>query len=115
MTFTPPYPAGNDSFKALTPLINISSTDNPTAITVVNDGTAGGPAVLRTTGPEDLFDPIDPRVAIKQFSTSFSVPPSAIDNNIPVTVQKDYTLNCGDNFLEIETTISNTGGSAPDL
>ena len=43
------------------------------------------------------------------------MPPSAIDNNIPVTVQDDYTLNCGDNFLEMTTTINNTGGSALDL
>jgi hypothetical protein len=114
-SLSPPYPPGRDSFQALTPLINISSTDNPTAITVVNDGTAGGPAIVRTTGPEDLFDPIDPRVAIKQFSTSLSVPPSAIDNNIPVTVQTDYTLKCGDDFLEMNTTINNTGGSDLDL
>jgi hypothetical protein len=114
-TLSPPYPPGRDSFQALTPLINISSTDNPTAITVVNDGSGGGPAMLRTTGPDDLFDPIDPRVAIKQFSTALSVPPSAVDNDIPVTVQNDYTLNCGDNFLQIETTINNTGGSDLDL
>lgn len=114
-SLSPPYPAGRDSFQALTPLINISSTDNPTSILVINDGTTGGPAKVRTTGVDDLFDPIDPRVAIKQFSTALSVPPSAIDNNIPVTISNDYTLNCGDNFLEIETTINNTGGSALDL
>ncbi len=115
-TLSPPYPPGRDSFEAMTPLINISSTDNPTAITVINDGTAGGPAKLRTTGPDDLFDPIDPRVAILQFdATRLKVPGSAVDNNIPVTISTDFTLNCGDNFLEMETTVNNTGGSALDL
>jgi len=114
-SLSPPYPPGDDAFHAMTPLINISSTDNPTAITVINNGASGGPAKLRTTGPEDLFDPIDPRVAILQFSTALSVPNSAVDNNIPVTIANDYTLNCGDDFLEIETTINNTGGSALDL
>ena len=51
---------GRDNFLGMTPLINISSTDNPTSITVMNDGVARGPAVLQTSGPDDLFDPIDP-------------------------------------------------------
>ena len=114
-TLTPPYPPGRDSFQAITPLINISSSDNPTSITVVNDGTAGGPAKIRTVGPDDLFDPIDPRVAIIGFSSSLSVPTSAVDVDLPVTISTDYTLNCGDDFLTMETTIHNSGGSDLDL
>jgi hypothetical protein len=114
-TLSPPYPPGQDSMEALTPLINISSTDNPTSISVINSGASGGPAILRTTGPDDLFDPIDPRVAILGFSTSLSVPTAGVDNNIPVTITNDYTLNCGDNFVEMETTINNSGGSPLDL
>ncbi|MBI3768895.1 MAG: hypothetical protein HY271_10435 [Deltaproteobacteria bacterium] len=114
-TLSPPYPPGRDNFHAITPLINISSSDNPTSITILNDGASGGPAKLRTLGPDDLFDPIDPRVAIKGFSASLSVPAAAIDNNIPVMVSSDYTLNCGDNFLTMETTVQNTGGTDLDL
>lgn len=119
-SLAPPYPPGRDAFLAMTPLINISSTDNPdplnpTAIVVINDGSAGGAAVLRTEGPDDLFDPIDPRLAIKGFSVSLSVPPSAIDNNLPLDIVNEYTLNCGDDFLQIETIINNTGGTALDL
>ena len=115
-SLSPPYPAGRDSFLGITPLINISSTDNPdpldpNAIVVMNSGASGGPAILRTTGPDDLFDPIDPAVAIKLFQASLSIPPLAIDKNIPVQVSNDYTLNCGDQFLEMETTITNDGGS----
>ncbi len=106
---------GRDNFLAMTPLINISSTDNPTSITVVNDGSAGGPAILQTSGPDDLFDPIDPAVAIKGFSTSLSIPPAAIDNNIPVNVVNEYTLNPGDDFVQMETIINNTGGSTLNL
>jgi hypothetical protein len=111
-----PYPVGRDSFLGITPLINISSTDNPTSITVVNDGvTTPGPAILRTTGPDDLFDPIDPAVAIALFSTDLSVPPSAVDNDIPVHVSNEYTLKCGDPFLEMTTTVTNDGGAGLDL
>jgi len=107
-----PYPAGRDSFLGITPLINISSTDNPTSITVVNDGvTTPGPAILRTTGEDDLFDPIDPAVAIKLFSAALNVPPAAVDNDIPVHVSNEYTLKCGDPFLEMKTTVTNDSGT----
>jgi hypothetical protein len=114
-SLSPPYPPGRDSFQAISPLIHISSSDNPTSILVVNDGTAGGPAKLRTVGPDDLFDPIDPRIAIKGFSPSLGVPPWAIDVNLPVSISTDYTLKCGDDFVEMETTINNSSGSALDL
>jgi hypothetical protein len=100
---------GRDNFLAMTPLINVSSTDNPTSISVVSSGAGGTAAVIRTMGPDDLFDPIDPAVAIKGFSQSLSIPPFAIDNNIPVTVLNDYTIKPGDNFLEIETIVQNDG------
>lgn len=106
---------GRDNFLGMTPLINVSSTDNPTSITVANSGAGGGPAVLQTSGPDDLFDPIDPAVAIKGFSTSLSIPPFAIDNNIPVTVMNEYTLTPGDNFVEIETIVQNNGSQRLEL
>ncbi|MEB2285736.1 MAG: hypothetical protein B6D46_10510 [Polyangiaceae bacterium UTPRO1] len=106
---------GRDNFMGMTPLINISSTDNPTAIGVVNDGAAGGPAVLQTSGPDDLFDPIDPAVAIKGFSGALSIPPFAIDNNIPVTVMNEYTLAPGDDFVKIETIVHNNGSKRLEI
>ncbi len=107
--FQRPSGPGRDTFLGMTPLINISSTDNPTSITIVSSGASGGPAVLRTEGPDDLFDPIDPAVAIKGFSTSLSVPPFAIDNNLPLTILTDYTLKPGDPFIEMETIVQNDG------
>jgi hypothetical protein len=106
---------GRDQFLSMSPLINISSTDNPTAITVANSGAGGGPAVLQTSGPDDLFDPIDPEVAIQGFSTTLSVPPFAIDNNLPLTVMNEYTLTPGDDFVEIETIVQNSGSDPVDL
>ncbi len=110
-----PYPPGHDAFREITPLINISSTDNPTSISVVSSGAGGGPAKIQTVGPDDLFDPIDPQVAIKGFSTALSIPPLARDNDIPTTIMNEYTLRPGDDFLKIETIVQNTGGSPLDL
>lgn len=106
---------GRDNFLGMTPLINVSSTDNPTSISVVSDGLTGGPAVIQTSGPDDLFDPIDPAVAIKGFSGALSIPPFAIDNNIPVTVRNEYTLNPGDDFVKIETIVQNDGTKRLEL
>ena len=113
--FAPPYPAGKDNFIALAPLINISSTDNPSSIAVINSGAAGGDALLRTTGVDDLFDPIDPDVAVRGFNAALGIIPSAHDVNIPVTVVNEYTLAPGDNFLKLETILTNTSGSALPL
>jgi hypothetical protein len=111
----PPYPPGQDSFLAMTPLINISSTDNPQSVTVVSSGATGGPAILETLGPDDLFDPIDPFVAIKGFNQNLSVPASARDVNITTDIVNRYTLRPGDAFLEMETIVKNTGGAQLDI
>jgi hypothetical protein len=109
--FGPPYPAGNDNFLAMTPLVNISSTDNPQTITIVNSGASGGDAVLRTEGPDDLFDAIDPDVAVMGAFPGLGVPASANDVDIPANVVSEYTLSPGDNFIKMETILENTGGS----
>jgi len=80
---SPPYPAGRDAFHAMTPLINISSTDNPQTITIVNDGTTSGGPPYCARRVRTISRSVDGRVAIKQFSTSLSVPPSAIDQRHP--------------------------------
>lgn len=101
---------GRDNFGAMTPLINVSSTANVQEITIINDGSNGEPAVIRTLGVDDLFDPIDPANAIKFLGGGVvALPPSAIDNNIPVEIRTEYTLGVDDDAIRIETAIANTG------
>lgn len=101
---------GRDNFGAMTPLINVSSTTNVTEITVINDGANGEPAVIRTLGVDDLFDPIDPANAIKFLGGGVvALPASAIDNNIPVEIRTEYSLGVDDEAIRIETSIANTG------
>jgi hypothetical protein len=101
---------GRDNFGAMTPLINVSSTVNVQEITVVNDGANGEPAVIRTVGRDDLLDAIDPNNAISSISGgAVGLPPSAIDNDIPVQVMTDFSLPLGADAIRIETTILNEG------
>lgn len=101
---------GRDMFGAMTPLINIASTVNVTEILVVNDGSDGRPAVIRTFGVDDLFDPIDPTNAIRSFGAG-QVPPSAQDRDIPVEITTEYSLAPGADSVRIETAVRNVGDS----
>ena len=60
-----PGEAGRDQWGAMTPMINIASTVNVQEIEVVNDGSDGQPAVIRTVGVDDLFDALDVTNAIR--------------------------------------------------
>jgi hypothetical protein len=108
-----PGEPGRDNFGGMTPLINVSSTVNAQEIRVINDGANGEPAVLRALGVDDLLDAIDPANAIASISGGLvGLPPSAIDNDIPVQIMTDYTLAAGSNSIRIETTILNQGEEA---
>jgi hypothetical protein len=109
-----PGDAGRDSFEAMTPLINISSTVNVQQIEVINDGSDGGSAVLRTTGVDDLLDAIDPANAIRSVGVG-SIPAAAQDKDLPVEIMTEYTLAPHDDFVRIRTTIKNTGTTTLNL
>jgi len=105
--------AGRDNFGAMTPLINVSSTVNVEEIEILNDGSDGEPAVLRTFGRDDLLDAIDPNNAISSISGGLvGLPPNAVDNDIPVRVETVYTLAAGDDAVRIETIVLNEGDEA---
>jgi hypothetical protein len=107
---------GRDNFGGMTPMINVSSTANVQEITVINDGSNGELAVIRTFGVDDLFDPIDPGNAIRFISGGIvALPESAIDTDIPVEIMTEYTLGAGDEAIRIETTIANLGDEALTL
>lgn len=112
----PPGEPGRDNFGGMTPMINVSSTANVQEIRVINDGSNGEPAVIRTFGVDDLFDPIDPGNAIRFISGGIvALPESAIDTDIPVEITTEYTLGADDEAIRIETTIANLGDEALTL
>jgi len=94
-----------DSFEEWSVSLNIESTAHYTALTIVNDGSDGGPAILRATGVDDLLDFINPSSVVAAFG--FPLPASANDTNIPVTVSTDYILEPGTNYVRVETTVQN--------
>jgi hypothetical protein len=102
-----------DNFEEWAISLNIESTAHYTALTILNDGSNGGPAVLRATGVDDLIDFVNPSSTVASFG--FSLPDSADDVDLPVTVTTDYILDPGANYVRVETTVHNTGASPIDI
>ncbi len=105
--------ADRDNFEEWAVSLNIESTAHYTSISVLNDGSNGGAAVIRATGVDDLLDLLNPSSVIADFG--FSLPASANDFDIPVTVHTDYILEPGASYVRVETTVQNTDPSSIDI
>ncbi|MDX2168358.1 MAG: CehA/McbA family metallohydrolase [Deltaproteobacteria bacterium] len=102
-----------DSFEEWALSLNIENTAHYTSLTIINDGSDGGPATLRATGVDDLLDFINPSSTVASFG--FALPGSANDVDLPVTVTTDYTLAPGTNYVQVKTTVTNLGGSVLNI
>ena len=112
-----PGEPGNDQFMAMSHMINIEGTFHATDIQVINDGSDGGPAIVRATGLDDSLDYINASQLIKAIGMSIplSVPSSADDMDIPVEIVVDYILNPADNYIQIKTSVKNIGSGLQGL
>lgn len=93
--------------------VNIETIPHYTDVVILNDGQNGEPAVVRATGPLDLFEYANPSSVIVDMGLEF--PESADDRPLPVMVQTDYILATGDQYLTEETTLFNESGEALDI
>jgi hypothetical protein len=114
---------GQDNFEEFVLGTNIESAPNYQAVTVLN---AGGPnpdgsckpAVVRATGPDDLLDFVNGSSAIRGLTLEgipLNFPASADDVDLPVQIQTDYTLDAGQRYITIATTLTNESASALDI
>lgn len=93
--------------------INIETIPHYTDVTILNDGRNGEPAVIRATGPVDLFEYANPSSIIRDMGLQF--PDHADDQPLPVEVQTDYILEPGDNYVREHTTIFNLSDERQDI
>jgi hypothetical protein len=101
--------AERDSFEEWSTAVNIENTAHYTTIAVLNDGSDGQAAIIRTTGVDDLLDFLNPSSVLAGFNLPF--PASANDVDLPVEIMNDYILEPGTNWVRVETTIQNLDGS----
>ena len=97
-----------DNFLEVQPMVNVESVINATIAFIVNDGADGNPAVIRTCGPDDLLDFVNPSSQV--IDAGFAFPAALNDKDQAVLGCTDYSLAAVDSHIKMETTISNLGG-----
>ncbi len=96
---------GLDNFLEMQPAINIETVINAQTLEIVNDGSDGGAAVVRTCGPDDLLDFVNPSTIIESAGLNF--PAAANDNDQDVEGCTDYILEPDAAYLKLVTTVFN--------
>lgn len=94
-----------DQFFEIQPSINIESVVNAQTVVVVNDGADGTPAILRTCGPDDTLDFINPSSVAADVGATF--PPAADDVDRAVEACTEYVLEPLVTDLRLDTTLTN--------
>ncbi len=100
---------GLDNFLEIAPMVNVETVVNPTEAVIVNDGSDGNPAVVRTCGPDDLLDFVNPSSQVTDAGLPF--PAVLNDNDQTVWGCTDFTLGTHDTHVEMATTLTNTGAA----
>jgi hypothetical protein len=106
---------GKDNFLELQPGLNIETVINAQTVEIVNDGQDGTAAVIRTCGPDDLLDFVNPSSQVVDLGLPF--PALANDRDLEIEGCSSYGLAPEKSHLRIDTEVFNnepTGGAAPD-
>ncbi len=98
-----------DNFGEWATAINVENAAHYIDITIINDGSDCEAAVIRATGPDDMLDWLNPSSVVSSFG--FDMPSALDDTDLPVEFSTDYILDPGKNWVRVETTVTNTGGT----
>jgi hypothetical protein len=97
---------GLDNFLEIQPMMNIETVIDATSVEIVNDGTDGGAAVIRSCGPDDLLDFVNPSTVVEDIG-GLPFPAAANDKDANIEGCTAYTLEPGADYLKMETTVYN--------
>jgi hypothetical protein len=96
---------GRDQFFEFQPTLNVETVVNADMVEIVNDGLNGQPAVVRSCGPDDLIDYVNPSTVAEDLG--FTFPPAANDADQNVDACTEYTLEAGKRWVRVETIVTN--------
>ncbi len=96
---------GTDNFLEIQPAVNLESVINAQTLEIVNDGQDGLPAIIRTCGPDDLLDFVNPSTIIR--ATGLPFPDAADDKDYNIQGCTNYELSPNKTNIKMVTTIMN--------
>ena len=113
----------NDQFEEFILGTNVESSPNYQSVVLQSAGGMGNdgeclPAVIRATGPDDLFEIVNASSAIRQLSAGpvpLQYPAAADDVDLPLLFQTDYILEADVPWVRVETTLINETANDVDL
>lgn len=97
---------GNDNFLEIQPMVNIETVINAQSIEIVHDGEDGTPAIVRSCGPDDPLDFINPSSNIREM-LSVDLPEEIDDADYDVEGCTEYALAPEVAHVRMTTTIYN--------
>jgi hypothetical protein len=106
---------GLDNFLEVQPGLNIETVINAQTLEVVNDGQDGTAAVIRTCGPDDLLDFVNPSSQVVDLGLPF--PALADDRDLEIEGCTSYSLEPLKDYVRVDTEVFNnepSPGPVPD-
>ena len=97
---------GLDNFLEIQPAVQIETVINAQTVEIVNDGQDGRPASIRTCGPDDVLDFVNPSTIIEDIG-GLPFPAAADDADYDVEGCTEYSLAPGARAVKIVTTLYN--------
>lgn len=97
---------GLDNFLEIQPAINIETVVNAQTVEIINDGQDGTAAIIRTCGPDDVLDFVNPSTIIEDIG-GLDFPAAADDQDYDVEACTDYALEPGKPYVRMVTTVAN--------
>jgi hypothetical protein len=99
---------GLDNFLELQAGLNIETVVNAQTVEIVNDGQDGTAAIVRTCGPDDLLDFVNPSSQVADVGIpGIEFPDFANDNDLEIEACSEYVLEPGKSHLRIDTEVFN--------
>ena len=95
-----------DNFLEIQPAVQIETVINAQTVEIVNDGSDGAPASIRTCGPDDVLDFVNPSTIIEDIG-GLPFPASADDADYDVEGCTEYSLAPGERAVKMVTTLYN--------
>jgi hypothetical protein len=97
---------GLENFLEIQPGINAETVVNAQTLDIINDGQDGTAAVIRTCGPDDVLDFVNPSTIIEDIG-GLDFPDDADDKDYDIEACTDYILEPGKPYVKMVTTVAN--------